>query len=131
MLSTAGLSVLRRPFLACLVACLACLGSAISAASQSSDGDETYPPSRGFNHCTTPLRPVCVSRLSVYLDPEAKSACQRQTNRYVDQVFAYRACLEREIRRAVREANETSDEIRCRSQGGRQCSGAGSASRGQ
>lgn len=62
----------------------------------------------GFNHCAPPLRPACID------DPVATDACDHEMQAFTRTVFKYRACLEKESMRAVREANDAIDAWKCR-----------------
>ncbi|MGJ0509135.1 MAG: hypothetical protein ACR652_18830 [Methylocystis sp.] len=62
----------------------------------------------GFGFCAPPLKPACVDA------PAATGTCEEDVQLYVRSVFTYRACLEKETERAVREANETLGAWRCR-----------------
>jgi hypothetical protein len=77
--------------------------------------------SPGFVHCAPPLRPVCGSRPETFRDPTVAEACRLEISQYLETVFAYRACLDRETRRAVGEANDTAGEFRCRLAGRKRC----------
>ena len=72
------------------------------------------PPQTGFDLCATPRPPDCARRDETFRSDLARKLCEDQANRFVAQVFAYRACLEGEIGRAVRSANETAAQLRCR-----------------
>ncbi|MBL8590125.1 MAG: hypothetical protein JNK46_16445 [Methylobacteriaceae bacterium] len=67
----------------------------------------------GFALCVAPSRPDCARRRDAPLSNAARKACEEDAARFVATVFAYRACLEAEISRAVREANETIAMARC------------------
>jgi len=68
-------------------------------------------PWSGFTLCVAPQPPDCV-------DAPAKSGpatdCERRVRAYVARVFGYRECLEAEIEREVRRANEILDRLKCR-----------------
>lgn len=63
---------------------------------------------RGFDFCAPPLWPACVDA------PEATAACDSEVQRFIATVFKYRACLEKESERAVREANDAIEAWKCR-----------------
>lgn len=64
------------------------------------------PPS-GFDHCAPPLRPACIETRG------AMDACEAEVQSFIKTVFLYRACLERESERAVREANSALEAWKC------------------
>jgi hypothetical protein len=63
---------------------------------------------KGFDFCAPPLAPGCINA------PAAKDACETEVQVFIKTVFRYRACLERESERAVREANDTLEAWKCR-----------------
>jgi hypothetical protein len=63
-----------------------------------------------FGYCAPPFAPPCATKLK---NKGATPACEKQVERYVASVFAYRACLSAEMERAVRQANETIRKVRC------------------
>jgi len=66
---------------------------------------------RGFAYCAPPLRPACIETSVSAL---AMAACDEEVQLFTRTVFRYRECLEREMERAVREANEAIEAWRCR-----------------
>lgn len=72
------------------------------------------PPATGFDLCVPPRPPECARRDETFRSDLARKLCEEEATRFVAQVFAYRACLEGEIGRAVRSANETAAQLRCR-----------------
>jgi hypothetical protein len=73
-------------------------------------------PMSGFNLCVPPTRPSCV------FDPSSKPSpdgCEREVTAYIQTVFRYRECLEKQSERAVRESNDVIDHWRCRKSGER------------
>ncbi|MFO1104121.1 MAG: hypothetical protein U1E20_14600 [Methylocystis sp.] len=66
---------------------------------------------RGFSYCAPPSRPACVETSVSAL---AMAACDEDVQLYRRMVFGYRECLEREMERAVREANDAIEAWRCR-----------------
>lgn len=82
---------------------------------------QTGGPSEGFVFCARPPRPSCLAAPESYASPETAGRCRQALNRYVDQTFRYRDCLEREIRRAVIEVNEALARDRCRAARRKNC----------
>jgi hypothetical protein len=68
----------------------------------------------GFNFCAKPAPPACIDA------PETTELCEVEVQAFLKSVFKYRACLEKESARAVREANETLEIWKCRT-GALQC----------
>jgi CRISPR/Cas system-associated exonuclease Cas4 (RecB family) len=66
---------------------------------------------RGFSYCAPPSRPACVE---TSISALAMAACDEDVQLYTRLVFGYRECLEREMERAVREANDAIESWRCR-----------------
>jgi hypothetical protein len=64
-----------------------------------------------FGYCAPPFAPPCAAAAS--RNGGATAACEKEVERYVASVFAYRGCLAAETERAVREANETIQALRC------------------
>ncbi|MGD9656163.1 MAG: hypothetical protein AB7U61_00750 [Methylocystis sp.] len=69
------------------------------------------PDVRGFAYCAPPLRPACIETSVSAL---AMAACDEEVQLFTRMVFRYRECLEREMERAVREANDAIEAWRCR-----------------
>ena len=67
---------------------------------------------RGFSYCAPPARPGCIETSRPAL---AMAACDEDVQLFTRMVFGYRECLEREMERAVREANDAIEAWRCRS----------------
>jgi len=66
---------------------------------------------RGFAYCAPPSRPGCIETSRSAL---AMAACDEDVQRFTRMVFGYRECLEREMERAVRDANDAIEAWRCR-----------------
>jgi hypothetical protein len=66
---------------------------------------------RGFSYCAPPSRPDCIETSVSAL---AMAACDEDVQLFKRMVFRYRECLEREMERAVREANDVIEAWRCR-----------------
>lgn len=64
------------------------------------------PPS-GFTYCAPPLRPACIDAA------EPPDACEREVQAFIKTVFNYRACLEKESERAIRQANDALEAWKC------------------
>lgn len=75
----------------------------------------------GLRYCAPPIKPGCVDVMDTYKSATSKMACQKEVERFVPTVFAYRACLNREMERAVLQTNETLQRFRCREKGGKKC----------
>lgn len=71
------------------------------------------PPATGFDLCVTPRAPDCAQREEIRRSASARKLCEEETTRFIAQVFAYRTCLEGEMARAVRGANEALGMVRC------------------
>ncbi|MEF3366244.1 hypothetical protein V3H18_06790 [Methylocystis sp. 9N] len=87
-----------------LVAALLAFGSAAPPAEAESFS--------GFTYCSPPPRPACIERARAEAE---MAACDDQMRIYTTMVFKYRECLEREMERAVSDANEAIGAWRCRS----------------
>jgi hypothetical protein len=70
-------------------------------------GDDRW----GWNYCAPPYRPSCVEPDK--LREAIGESCKKSVEAYVAAVFRYRTCLAKESERAVREANETIDQVKC------------------
>ena len=68
--------------------------------------DAGGPPS-GFDYCAPPLRPACIEAT------RSTDDCEAEVQSFIKTVFLYRACLERESERAVREANSALEAWKC------------------
>lgn len=75
----------------------------------------------GLHYCAPPTQPFCASDEATYGNEAALAACTQTFNHYIDSVFVYRICLERETKRAVAEANDGLAAFRCRAAGRRKC----------
>jgi hypothetical protein len=64
-----------------------------------------------LGYCPPPYPPGCVDTLSEH--PEARPECTKKVEAYVASVFQYRTCLANEIKRAVREANNVLENLKC------------------
>jgi hypothetical protein len=67
----------------------------------------------GFGFCSVPFKPACVDADSAYNTDARTKACQEEVTLYVNTVIAYRACLLREMERAVLETNNILDRFKC------------------
>ena len=79
-------------------------------------------PMEGFRFCAAPVAPECIAAERAYRDAAQTRACEQDVARFVASAFAYRACLQREVQRAVLETNETVDRFKCGVAAGRRCS---------
>ncbi|MBK9082764.1 MAG: hypothetical protein IPL88_12135 [Rhizobiales bacterium] len=84
-------------------------------------GDVNAPPQPGFTHCAAPRAPSCVRADATYADDAAAQRCKAELDRHGELVFLYRACLMREITRAVLEVNVLGYLYRCKSGDKRAC----------
>ena len=75
----------------------------------------------GFHYCAPPSQPFCAGEEATFSRETTLAACTRSFNRYIDSVFVYRACLEKETKRAVAEANDELAAFKCRAAGRRHC----------
>jgi hypothetical protein len=77
----------------------------------------TAPPGpgveRGFDLCVAPRPPACVDQAATYARETSRAACQAAVNRYVDEVFVWRTCLESAVSRVTLDANTRADRFRC------------------
>jgi len=64
----------------------------------------------GFTHCAPPFRPPCIE---VAETAKEIAACEMEMNAYIATVFKYRACLDAESQRAVRDANDAIEAWKC------------------
>lgn len=64
--------------------------------------------------CAVPTPPACARRPETYRTEATRLACEAQTSRHVQEVFAYRECLDGEATRAVRAVNEAIRLLKCR-----------------
>jgi len=67
----------------------------------------------GFVLCVPPTPPACVNADEPFRSDAGVKACQEDVARFVNNVFAYRACLQREIARSVLETNKMLDLAKC------------------
>ena len=104
---------------AALALALACASPA--GARAQSYGDVNAPPQPGFTHCAAPRAPSCVGADATYADDAAAQRCKAELDRHGELVFLYRACLMREITRAVLEVNVLGYLYRCKSGDKRAC----------
>lgn len=70
-------------------------------------GDDRW----GWFYCAPPYPPGCVG--SPAGDRQARLLCEQAVDAYVASVFRYRACLAKEMERAVLEANKTLQIVKC------------------
>ena len=75
----------------------------------------------GLKYCAPPIKPSCVDEGNTYKTTASKKACQKDVERFVPTVFAYRVCLNQEMERAVLQTNETLRRFKCREKGGKKC----------
>jgi hypothetical protein len=78
-------------------------------------------PPAGFGFCSAPAPPLCADKDEAYDDAGGTKACEEAVARFRNSAFAYRACLEREIKRVVIEANATIDRFKCGLKAKRRC----------
>ena len=84
-------------------------------------GDVNAPPQPGFTLCAAPRAPACVNADATYANDAAAQRCKAELDRHGELVFLYRACLMREITRAVLEVNVLGYLYRCKSGEKRAC----------
>jgi hypothetical protein len=66
------------------------------------------PPATGFTLCARPNRPACIKDIT-----GGKAAnCEPEVKAFVAAVVIYRDCLEQEVQRAVREANDVVEQMK-------------------
>ena len=82
--------------------------------------DASFTP-QGLNYCAPPAPPACVNMEAAFATTVALGQCTAKFNQYIDQVFLYRTCLDREVKRVISEANATSQAFKCRAAGRRRC----------
>jgi hypothetical protein len=66
--------------------------------------------------CARPFAPPCVDLPDTYRNKESVAACQAELDRFAAATVAYRDCLERQISRDVRHANDVLDHFHCLAQ---------------
>lgn len=66
------------------------------------------PPATGFTMCVRPSRPACVKNIK----RGKAGTCEVKINAFIAAVVVYRDCLEQEVQRAVREANDIVDQMK-------------------
>jgi len=67
---------------------------------------------QGFTHCAPPFRPPCIDTAET---EEEIAACENAMQAYIATVFKYRACIDAESQRAVRDANDAIEAWKCQS----------------
>jgi hypothetical protein len=75
-------------------------------------------------YCAPPVSPSCFQREETYREPANAEACQKEIDEYINVALNYRTCLEEEIERAVKNANDTIDTFKCRAKGRLNCHGS-------
>ena len=98
----------------------ACFSVLVAAAAVPARAQEPFV-APGLRYCAPPIRPNCVDETETYKAAGKRDACQKDVERFVQSVFAYRQCLNIEMERAVRQTNETLQRFRCRAKGDRKC----------
>jgi|GEM_PF-3065942 len=63
-------------------------------------------------YCAPPYPPACVGAPAK--EAKARLSCERAADAYVADVFKYRDCLNKEMQRAVLEANKVIQTLKCR-----------------
>ena len=66
------------------------------------------PPVAGFTLCARPSRPACIEDIT----GGKAGTCEPEVRAFVAAVVIYRDCLEQEVRRAVREANDVVEQMK-------------------
>ena len=94
---------------------------ALACQSPAALAQERVTGGAGLHYCAPPHQPFCAGEEATYASEAALAACTQAYNHYVDSVFIYRSCLERETKRAVSEANEGLAGFKCRAAGRRNC----------
>jgi hypothetical protein len=76
----------------------------------------TVAPSAGGadGPCKQPVTPLCPRDKETYRGEAARKACEALVSMHVQEVFAYRECLETEATRATRAVNEAIRLLKCR-----------------
>lgn len=64
--------------------------------------------------CKTPTTPLCARDKETYRGEASRKACEALVSRHVQEVFAYRECLDTEATRATRAVNEAIRLLKCR-----------------
>lgn len=67
---------------------------------------------QGFTHCAPPFRPPCIDTAET---EKEIAACEAEMQAYIATVFKYRACIDAESQRAVRDANDAIETWKCQS----------------
>lgn len=68
---------------------------------------------QGFHFCSAPYPPLCAHGPG-QPTPEEAALCEEAVRGFTAAVMAYRSCLGREIERAIFEANQTIEALKCR-----------------
>ncbi len=66
------------------------------------------PPAAGFTLCIPPSRPACIKDIK----GGKAGSCDPKVKAFLAAVVIYRDCLEREVQRAVRDANDVVDQMK-------------------
>jgi hypothetical protein len=76
----------------------------------------TVAPSAGAadGACKPPVTPLCPRDKETYRGEGSRKACEALVSQHVQEVFAYRECLETEATRATRAVNEAIRLLKCR-----------------
>ena len=72
------------------------------------------PASVESGPCRLPATPLCPRDRETYRDEAARKACEALVSKHVQEVFAYRECLDTEATRATRAVNEAIRLLKCR-----------------
>jgi hypothetical protein len=100
---------------------LSCVVVAVAIGVGAAAAQEFSPGGPGLAYCPPPSQPACTGEDATFASELALADCTRAFNRYIDSVFGYRTCLERETKRAIAQANAASAVFKCRAAGRSKC----------
>jgi hypothetical protein len=72
------------------------------------------PSSLEGGPCKVPTTPICARDKETYRGEASRKACEALVSKHVQEVFAYRECLDTEATRATRAVNEAIRLLKCR-----------------
>jgi hypothetical protein len=75
-------------------------------------GEHVHPA--GLGYCAPPYPPECIEDDSTYKDERHADDCKINIAHFLASAAAYRLCLQREIARAIFDANAAVDRFKCR-----------------
>jgi hypothetical protein len=67
----------------------------------------------GLRYCAPPAVPKCIDVKETYGNKSSVALCEAEVSRYVRAAVSYRDCLLRESQRAIVQANDAIDRLKC------------------